>query len=715
MKKAILILLIAASACTAPVEYEYPFQDPERTVEERAENIVSLLRLDEKVGQMMNDAPAIERLGIPAYNWWNECLHGVARTSYNVTSFPQAIGMAATWDVESMALMAEYASDEGRAIYNDASAKGNYSIYHGLTYWSPNVNIFRDPRWGRGQETYGEDPYLTSELGKTFVKGLQGDDPRYLKSSACAKHYAVHSGPEWNRSTFNAVVSDQDLWDTYLPAFEALVKDADVSAVMCAYNAFDGRPCCGSDRLMIDILRNQWGFDGYVTSDCGGINHFHRTHRTHPDKKSASADAVLHGTDCECSSDGAYNDLGLAVAEGLITEEQIDESLKRLFETRIRLGMFDPKEMVPYSSVGIDVLERPEHAAHALKMARQSIVLLKNEENILPLSKEIRKIALLGPNAADTTVMLGNYFGNPSKVWSVLEGLEERLGDSVEIDYHKCCGYVDGGEDFDPATVADADLIIFAGGICPDLEGESMPVDAVGFKGGDRLTIELPQAQRNILKKLDSLGKPVVFVMLSGSAVAIEWEDENIPAIVNAWYPGQAGGLAIADVLTGAYNPAGRLPVTFYRSDADLPDYEDYSMDNRTYRYFRGEPLYPFGYGLSYTDFAYSDMKVRKVKDGYKISVAVENIGAVDGEEVVQLYVSSGKEDFRTPIRSLKGFDRIMLAAGESQKVSFFVPEEQLQVVNENGDRIPMKSPLCFYAGGGQPDGRNSSVSFEIR
>jgi len=365
--------------------------------------------------------------------------------------------------------------------------------------------------------------------------------------------------------------------------------------------------------------------------------------------------------------------------------------------------LFDPAERVPFSKIGTDVLECPEHAEHALKMARQSIVLLKNEENVLPLSKEIRKIALLGPNAADTTVMLGNYFGNPSKVWSVLEGLEERLGDNVEIEYHRCCGYVDGGEDFDPATVADADIVIFAGGICPDLEGESMPVDAVGFKGGDRLTVELPEVQRNMLRKLDASGKPVIFVMLTGSAIAIEWEDKNIPAIINAWYPGQAGGLAIADVLTGAYNPAGRLPVTFYRSDADLPDFEDYSMDDRTYRYFKGEPLYPFGYGLSYTDFAYSDMKVRKVRGGYKASVMVENAGDVAGEEVVQLYVSSGKEDFRTPIRSLKGFDRIMLASGERRKVSFFVPEEQLQVVNENGDRIPMKSPLRFYLGGGQP------------
>lgn len=393
MKKIIFILaFILGVAHNLAAQYQYLFQDPSISAKERAANIVSLLTLDEKIAQMMNDAPAIDRLGIPAYNWWNECLHGVARSPYRVTSFPQAIGMAATWNTDALFRMAQYASDEGRAIYNDASSKGKTGIYLGLTFWSPNVNIFRDPRWGRGQETYGEDPYLTSQLGAAFVHGLQGNDPRYLKVSACAKHYAVHSGPEWNRSFFNAKVSNQDLWDTYLPAFQKLVTDAKVSGVMCAYNALSGQPCCGNDLLMMDILRNKWAFTGYVTSDCGGINHFHMRHKTHPNKQSAAADAVLHGTDCECSNNGTYHALNLAVAEGLIKEEQIDISLRRLFEIRMRLGMFDPVEMVPYSNITTDVLECEAHKAHALKMAQESVVLLKNKDNLLPLDKKcIRK------------------------------------------------------------------------------------------------------------------------------------------------------------------------------------------------------------------------------------------------------------------------------------------------------------------------------------
>lgn len=444
MKKKWLVLYISLLICNHIVaQYAYPFLDPDKTVEERAGNIISLLTLDEKIKQMMNNAPAIERLGIPAYNWWNECLHGVARSPYRVTSFPQAIGMTATWDTASLLQMAQYASDEGRAIYNDASSKGKTGIYLGLTFWSPNVNIFRDPRWGRGQETYGEDPHLTSQLGMAFVRGLEGDHPHYLKTSACAKHYAVHSGPEWNRSTFNAEVSNQDLWDTYLPAFQKLVVGAKVSGVMCAYNAFFGQPCCGNDLLMMDILRNKWGFSGYVTSDCGGINHFHQTHRTHPNKQTAAADAVLHGTDCECSNNGAYNALNLAVAEGLITEEQINTSLKRLFEIRLRLGMFDPVDRVPYSGITTDVLESKPHQEHALKMARQSIVLLKNENQTLPLSKKVKKIAVVGPNAMNETVMLGNYYGYPTKVWSVMEGLRQRLDTDTEIIYEPGCGYVD--------------------------------------------------------------------------------------------------------------------------------------------------------------------------------------------------------------------------------------------------------------------------------
>ena len=845
MNRLLTLVVGIVICCNMQGQYTYPFLNPEKTVEERAENIVSLLTLEEKVKQMMNNAPAVERLGIPAYNWWNECLHGVARSPYRVTSFPQAIGMAATWDTSSLLQMAQYASDEGRAIYNDASSKGKTGIYLGLTFWSPNVNIFRDPRWGRGQETYGEDPYLTSQLGMAFVRGLEGDHPRYLKTSACAKHYAVHSGPEWNRSTFNAEVSDQDLWDTYLPAFKKLVVDAKVSGVMCAYNAFFGQPCCGNDQLMIDILRNQWGFTGYVTSDCGGINHFHRTHKTHPTKEAAAADAVLHGTDCECSSNGTYNALIQAVDEGLITEEQINTSLKRLFEIRLRLGMFDAPEIVPYSTIGTDVLECAEHQQHALKMAQQSIVLLKNENQTLPLSKKLKKIALVGPNAVNETVMLGNYYGYPTKVWSVMEGLRNKLGNDVEILYEPGCGYVDNqvfrsgynpalfsyngktglqaeyfpnpqlegvptivrmetGIDFqhgdgemfaagipanqmsirytaeytpdhseevslylsgddgyklyiddklcinsgegekyytftteknksykmvieywqyadvselkfdigrlwhaDPketaAAVKDADVIIFAGGISAALEGEAMKVFAEGFKGGDRETIALPRVQTALLKELAATGKPVVFVMLTGSAIAVEWEAENLPAILNAWYPGQAGGQAIADVLFGDYNPAGRLPVTFYKSEKDLPDFEDYKMDNRTYRYFTGEVRYPFGYGLSYSDFSYDKLNITPTGTGYQVEIQVKNESETSGDEVVQLYVAHKNDTFRTPIRSLKGFQRINLQAKETKTVTFTLPAEELTVVDLSGHSVPMTGTVEIFAGGGQP------------
>lgn len=846
MKKKFLVLYISSLFCTHIVaQYKYPFLDPDRTIEERADNIISLLTLDEKIQQMMNNAPAVERLGIPAYNWWNECLHGVARSPYRVTSFPQAIGMAATWDTNSLLQMAQYASDEGRAIYNDASSKGKYGIYLGLTFWSPNVNIFRDPRWGRGQETYGEDPYLTSQLGMAFVRGLEGDHPHYLKTSACAKHYAVHSGPEWNRSTFNAEVSNQDLWDTYLPAFQKLIVDAKVSGVMCAYNAFFNQPCCGNDLLMMDILRNKWGFTGYVTSDCGGINHFHQTHKTHPNKQTAAADAVLHGTDCECSNNGAYNALNLAVAEGLITEEQINTSLKRLFEIRLRLGMFDPADRVPYSRITTKVLESKPHQEHALKMARQSIVLLKNENQTLPLSKKIKKIAVVGPNAMNEAVMLGNYYGYPTKVWSIMDGLRQKLGSTTEIIYEPGCGYVDNQvfrSEYNPAllsykgknglqaeyftnprlngtpaavqmeskidfqhgdgeiftsgiaanqmsirytteytpvhsgevslflsgddgyklyiddklcidsgdgqtyytftvqknksynikieywqyadvselkfdigrlwnavpketarAVKDADVIIFAGGISASLEGEAMKVFAEGFKGGDRETIALPAVQTALLKELVATGKPVIFVMLTGSAIAAEWEAENLPVILNAWYPGQAGGLAIADVLLGDYNPAGRLPVTFYKSEKDLPDFEDYSMNNRTYRYFKGEVRYPFGYGLSYSTFAYDGLKITKNIKKYLVEIEVKNESEVDGDEVVQLYVSCKKSSFRVPIRSLKGFQRIHLKAKETKKVTFILTDKDFSVIDLNGNSVPMTGDVEISVGGGQP------------
>jgi beta-glucosidase len=693
-------------------KYQYPFQDPSLSVEERVNDLVSRLTLDEKVLQMLNSAPAIERLGIPAYDWWNECLHGVARTPFKTTSYPQAIGMAATFDVNSMKTMGDYTAEEGRAIYNESSRKGDHRRYLGLTYWTPNINIFRDPRWGRGQETYGEDPFLTASIAKAFVAGLQGDDPNYLKAAACAKHYAIHSGPEQLRHQFNVNVSNQDLWSTYLPAFRELVVDAKVAGVMCAYNAYAGQPCCGSDKLMIDILRNQWNFTGYVTSDCGAIDDFYERHKLFPDAESSAADAVLHGTDVECGN-RTYKTLTEAVKDGKLTEDDIDVSLKRLFTIRFRLGMFDPAEMVKFSQISLSALESQPHKEHALKMARQSIVLLRNENNTLPLSKTIKKIAVLGPNADNANTQLGNYNGQPSVVTTVLEGIKNKLK-NTDIFYSRATDFVSTEpQDFSKLidSIKDADVIVYVGGISPRLEGEEMKVNNPGFSGGDRTSILLPAVQTALLKALKATGKPIVFVMMTGSAIAIPWEDENIPAIVNSWYGGQAGGTAVADVLFGDYSPAGRLPVTFYKSDADLPPFEDYSMQNRTYRYFKGEALYPFGFGLSYTKFKFSDLKVSKKSIGKNESVDAEvtvtNSGRTESDEVVQLYLSHPTADANAPLYSLKGFRRIHLKPGQSARVKFTITPEMMQLINENGESVLPTGTIKLVIGDASPGQRS--------
>ncbi|MCC9166481.1 glycoside hydrolase family 3 C-terminal domain-containing protein [Pontibacter harenae] len=858
--KAILSLVIMAVLLSAarfiPTQeekYQYPFQNPELTIESRVNDLVSRLTLEEKVAQMLNAAPAIDRLGIPSYDWWNEVLHGVARTPYKVTVYPQAIGMAATFDTVSLKRMADYSALEGRAIYNKAVEEGKSGQrYVGLTYWTPNINIFRDPRWGRGQETYGEDPFLTAMLGRAFVRGLQGDDPKYLKAAACAKHYAVHSGPEPERHVFNVSPSNYDLWDTYLPAFEELVVNADVAGVMCAYNAFRGQPCCGSDELMQDILRNQWQFTGYVTSDCWAIDDFFKNHKTHPDAASASADAVMHGTDLDCGTD-AYKALVQAVKNGQITERQIDVSVERLFTIRFKLGMFDPPAMVAYAQTPSSVLESAPHKEHSLKMARQSMVLLKNDKNTLPLRKNLKKIAVVGPNADNPIAVLGNYNGQPSEVVTALEGIRSKVGPSTEVVYERATtftkdtllaytdisnqlsfegkpgvkaeyfnskelqgqpvavrqekninnawqegetvvgsmkaydfsaryttdftadktgsvtfevegddGYrfsVDGEEQLNAWTrnrwgaktyklptqkgktyrlvleyvqeggkasislragnmaktdfkalanrVKDADVIIFVGGISPQLEGEEMKVDEPGFEGGDRTTILLPQVQTDLMKALKATRKPVVFVMMTGSAIATPWESENVPAIVNAWYAGQSAGTAIADVLFGDYNPAGRLPLTFYKSDKDLPPFGDYSMEGRTYRYFKGQPLYAFGHGLSYTTFSYDQLQVpasAEANSPMQVSVRVTNTGKMDGEEVVQLYTSREVEGFRTPNRALKGFQRIALKKGESKVITFKLRPQDLTVIDESGNARHVPGTIRFSVGGSQPD-----------
>ncbi|HWC55293.1 MAG TPA: glycoside hydrolase family 3 C-terminal domain-containing protein [Chitinophagaceae bacterium] len=712
-----LIVLLFLSSAALAQKYQYPFQNPSLPIEQRVNDLVSRLTLEEKVAQMLDVTPAIKRFGVPAYDWWSECLHGVARTKFKVTSYPQAIGMAATFDVNSMKTMGDYTAEEGRAIFNETNRTDTSSRrrYIGLTYWTPNINIFRDPRWGRGQETYGEDPFLTGSIAKAFVAGLQGNDPKYLKAAGCAKHYAIHSGPEPLRHVFDVNVSAHDLWDTYLPAFKTLVVDAKVAGVMCAYNAYAGQPCCGNDQLMVNILRNDWKFTGYVTSDCGAIDDFWERHKTSPDAESAATDAVLNGTDVECGN-VTYKTLVKAVQDGRLTEKDLDVSVKRLFTIRFRLGMFDPPSMVKYAQIPITALESAPHKAQALKMARQSIVLLRNENNLLPLSKKIKKIAVLGPNADNANTQLGNYNGFPSVVTTVLMGLKEKLGSNTDIFYSRATDFVDTTHpDFSKLidSVKDADVLIYVGGISPRLEGEEMRVKVPGFSGGDRTTILLPTVQTDFLKALKATGKPVVFVMMTGSAIAIPWESENIPAIINDWYGGQAAGTAVADVLFGDYNPGGRLPVTFYKSDNDLPSFEDYSMANRTYRYFKGEPLYPFGFGMSYTSFKYSDLKLSKKtvskNETVNLEVTVTNIGKIKGDEVVQLYISHEGIDY-APLSALKGFKRITLNPGSSMKVNFPISADLLKLVNEEGNSVFTPGTVKIVVGSSSPGKRSEEL-----
>jgi beta-glucosidase len=717
MRKKMLIslftMLTMLFAFGQPQNQNLPFRDPSLSTEKRIDDLLGRLTLEEKVMQMMDKTPAIERLGIPVYNWWNEALHGVARTGL-ATVFPQAIALAATFDEKAMFETFTVISDEARAKYHNYQKEKKFDRYKGLTFWTPNINIFRDPRWGRGMETYGEDPFLTARMGVAAVKGLQGDDPKYFKSFACAKHFAVHSGPEPSRHSFNVRVSDRDLWQTYLPAFEALVKEGNVQQVMCAYNRFEDKPCCGSDKLLVDILRNQWGYKGIVVSDCGAIDDFYKIdtrtprHDTHPDAPTASADAVLNGTDVECGS--SYRSLTDAIQKGLIKESQIDVSLRRLFRGRFELGMFDPDEMVKWSKIPYSVVDCQENRDKALKMARESMVLLKNSNNTLPLSKTIKTIAVVGPNANDSVMLWANYNGFPSKTTTILQGIKNKLPNSTVI-YEKGCRHT-GAVNADSikiavANVKNADVILFVGGISPRLEGEEMRVTIDGFKGGDRTNIEIPTVQKEMVKALKATGKPVIYVLCTGSAIALNWEEANVNAILNAWYGGEAAGTAVADILFGDYNPAGRLPVTFYKSIDQLPAFEDYSMKGRTYRYMTETPLYPFGYGLSYTKFAYKSAKLSKAvickTDSLKLSVEVQNTGKRDGDEVVQVYLRN-PNDPNGPLKALKGFRRVSLKSGEIEKVSFVLAPETFNSFNDKTQKfeiLPGKYELLY---GGSSD-----------
>jgi len=847
----IAIVLVLSFGSPAAMQEQPPYLNPSLPTDRRVDDLVSRMTLEEKVSQMTNVASAIPRLGIPEYDWWNEALHGVANSGV-ATVFPQAIGLGATFDTRLMSRVATAISDEARAKYHEAQRRGNHNRFYGLTFWSPNINIFRDPRWGRGQETYGEDPYLTARLGVEFVKGLQGNDPKYLKVVSTPKHYAVHSGPEPERHRFDAAAAERELRETYLPAFRATLTEARAASVMCAYNRTNGEPCCANTHLLNDILRDEWGFKGYVVSDCGAIDDIYQRHHFVKTAEEASALAVKRGTDLECGE--TYKSLVNAVKQGLISEAEIDRAVKRLFEARFRLGMFDPPEMVPYAKIPFSANDSNEHRQLALEAARESIVLLKNQNNTLPLRKDLKSIAVIGPNADEVPVLLGNYNGQPSRATTALAGIRQhvsmktkvsytvgatlteisvvpvpasalrtsgdkpgldaeyfanknlegspalqRIDESVNFDWGmsnpapelpadnfsaRWTGkvtptvsgkyrfgaiaddgvriYLDGkliAEDWTqhaPTTVTgevtleagksydvkmeyyesqigavarlvwqppvtntgspyaeavklakEADVVVLVLGISSQLEGEEMTIREPGFLGGDRTDLKLPARQEALMQAVAATGKPIVVVLMSGSALAVNWADANVSAIVQAWYPGEEGGAAIADVLFGDYNPSGRLPVTFYKSVDQLPPFESYAMDGRTYRFFRGQPLYPFGHGLSYTRFKYSDLALSapraSTSDPVTVSATVENAGGREGDEVVQLYVTDLKASVRVPIRSLAGVERVHLKPGERRVVSFTVDRRQLAVITDDGRTVVEPGEFKVTIGGKQP------------
>jgi len=657
--------------------------------EQRARELISKMSVEEKASLMVHPSAPIEQLGIPAYNWWNEALHGVARNG-KATVFPQPIGMAASFDQALLEQVFTAASDEGRVKNRQALKEGASGWYQGVTFWTPNINIFRDPRWGRGMETYGEDPYLTGQMGMAVVRGLQGpSDAKFLKAHACAKHFAVHSGPEWNRHTFNAEVSERDLRETYLPAFKDLVTKADVQEVMIAYNRFRGVPCGANDFLINKILRGEWGYKGIVTSDCWAIADFRpRFHNYSEDFPHAAAAALITGTDLNCGV--AYEHIPEAVAKGLVSEDVVDRSLERLLAARIRLGELDGITE-PWDHLADDIVEGPAHLALARRMAQESLVLLTNN-GVLPLPADAR-VALLGPNADDREMLWGNYNAIPEFTVTLADALRARIPSLL---VEKGCSLVLDDTPFDIASLADVDVVVFAGGISPRIEGEEMPVELPGFKGGDRTDIDLPAVQRRLLAQLHDAGKKVVLVSFSGSAVGLEPELSSCDAILQAWYPGEEGGNAIADVLFGDVAPSGKLPVTFYKSVEQIPDYEDYAMKGRTYRYFEGEPLFPFGYGLSYTTFEYGQPVVK----GRKLVVSVTNTGSCYGEEVVQLYVRF-LDDAEGPLKSLRGFKRVGLKPGESAKVSFKLDDEVfLSWSDDARDMVPVHGAWELMVGG---------------
>lgn len=696
------------------------YKDENLSFRERAQDLASRMTLEEKVYQTLHGAPEIERLGVKAYNYWNEALHGVARAGV-ATVFPQAIGLAATFDEDFIEEIADCISTEGRAKFNMQQKYNDTDIYKGLTFWSPNVNIFRDPRWGRGHETFGEDPYLTSRLGVRFINGIQGHHDKYLKAAACAKHFAVHSGPEDERHSFNAIASVKDMRETYLPAFKACVKEADVEVVMGAYNRTNGQPCCGSETLLKDILREEWGFEGHVTSDCWAIKDFHEFHMVTDGPVESAALAMNNGCDLNCGN--INGNLIQAEKEGLITEETIEQSVARLFETRMKLGLFDSEDKVPYNKIKYDVVDCKEHKELNLKAALKCITLLKNENGMLPLNKSaIKTIGVIGPNADNRRALVGNYEGTASEYITILEGIREYVGDDVRIMYSEGCGIckdrISGLAQANDRTaearaVADeSDLVIACFGLDPSLEGEEGD-EGNEFASGDKPGLELPGIQLDVLKAVYESGKPVVLVMLSGSALAVPWADENIPAIIQGWYPGAQGGRAVAKILFGEANPEGKLPVTFYKTTEELPDFKDYSMEGRTYRYMKNEALYPFGFGLSYSDYNISNIKADKdkisVDDEIEITATISNDGKFDGAETVQVYVKVLKED--APNYQLKALKKVELKAGEAKEVKLFLNADSFGLYNDDGVKILYNGEYEVYVGTSQPDERSIKLT----
>lgn len=682
----------------------------------KAKELVAQMTLEEKASQLTYNSPAIKRLGIPAYNWWNEALHGVARAG-TATSFPQAIGLAAIFDEEFLREVADTIAEEGRAKYNESSKHEDRDIYKGLTFWSPNVNIFRDPRWGRGHETYGEDPFLSARLGVAFIKGLQGEG-EVLKAAACAKHFAVHSGPEDLRHEFNAEVSLKDLWETYLPAFEACVKEGKVESVMGAYNRTNGEPCCGSYFLLRDILRNKWGFDGHVVSDCWAIKDFHMHHMVTSTPQESAALAIDAGCDLNCGN--TYLLLLQALQEGLITEEHITRAAERLFTTRFKLGLFEGSE---YDQIPYEVVECKEHIELAIEAARKSAVLLKND-GILPIDKtKVKTIGVIGPNANSRRALKGNYYGTSSRYITVLEGIQDEAGDEVRILYSKGCELVKDRTEplayshdrlMEAVTVAEhSDIVVLCLGLDETIEGEEMD-EGNNVGSGDKKDLELPEVQRKLLEKIVAVGKPTILCLLAGSAINLSYAQEHCNGILMAWYPGARGGKAIADILFGKTSPSGKLPITFYASLDNLPPFTDYSMKNRTYRYIEEKPLYPFGYGLTYGDVICTGAVLEepiKLNQDIKIKVSVKNRGKVATEDVVQVYIKDEESRYAVRNTSLCGFKRIHLNAGEEKEFHMMIPFESLKVVNDEGERILDSNKFTLYIGVSGVDERSVELT----